>query len=169
VPCPGRGLWASFTRRARKDRTVTLGAVLKRLRSVQREQARSFAKPARAPALEAVEAELGLPLPSAWRAVLQIADGFEPDSEDESCRIVGTSELPSFHRETLAWVEHTEGRDETRLLYVGSWQAGDLLALELPPGGERRESCALLRVDHEDLAESRRWLGVAEFLDELLV
>jgi len=81
---------------------------------------------------------------------------------------VGTSELAAFHRETLAWVEHTEGRADPRLLYVGSWQAGDLLALEVPPGRKRRDSCVVLRVDHELLAEGRRWPGVAAFLDELL-
>ena len=159
--------WTRFLSRPRKERAVTFEAALKRLRAARRAKAGSFAKPARARALDAAEAELGRLLPAAWRAVLQVADGLEPVSEDESCRVVGTSEIVSFHRATLRWVEETEGSSEPRLLYVGHWEAGDLLALEVPRGA-RQESCAVLRIDHEVLAESRRWPGVAEFLDELL-
>ena len=158
--------WKRHVSRPLKERAVTLEAALKRLKATRRRQADSFEKPASPRALDAAETELGRPLPTAWRAVLQIADGFEPDS-DEPCRVVGTSELVSFHRETLEWVEHTEGHAESGLLYVGAWPAGDLLALEVPRG-KRLETCAVLRIDHEELAEARRWPGVAEYLDELL-
>jgi len=159
--------WKRFLSRPRKERAVTLDGSLKLLKALRRQQAEAFGKPARPEALDRVEAELGRPFPAAWRAVLAVTDGFEPDSDEESCRIVGSSELAPFHRETLEWVEHTEGRSHPELLYVGHWQAGDLLALLVPPG-EPLDSCPVLRVSHEELVEDRRWPGVAEFLDELL-
>ena len=160
--------WKRFLSRPRKERAVTLEASLRSLKVLRRRQPEALGRPARPKALDRVEAELGRPLPAAWRTVLQIADGFEPDSGDEPCRILSSSEMAAFHRETLEWVEYTEGRPQADVLYVGHWQAGDLLALVVP-ASERLDNCPVLRVSHEGLAEDRRWPGVAEFLDELLV
>jgi hypothetical protein len=159
--------WARFQARPRKERAVTLATALKRLKALRRARIEGFGKPARAEALAAVEKAWGRPLPAAWRAVLEVADGFEVSSKEETCRVVGASELVSFHRETLRAIEYTEARPVTHLTFVGDWPNGDLLALELPTG-ERPESCPVLRIDHETSAEGRRWPGVAEFLDEVL-
>lgn len=159
--------WARFVSRPRQERAVTLVAALALLKAARRQQAEGFGKPARPKALDAAEAELGRPLPAGWRAVLQLADGFENTSVEEPCRVMGTAEIASFHRETRHSVERTLGRPEPGLVFVGHWSAGDLLALEAPPG-PRREGCPVLRIDHEDLTEARRWNGVAELLDELL-
>jgi len=159
--------WERFLARPRKERAVTLEASLKRLKAARRERRDVFGKPARPAALDEVEAELGRALPAAWRELLQIADGGEPDSDDEPCRVVAIAELAGFHRETVAWVEHTEGRPEQERLYVGHWQAGDLLALLVPPGDCRGDS-PVVRVSHEELIEDRRWPSIAQFVDEWL-
>jgi hypothetical protein len=158
---------ARFQGRPRKERTVTLATALKRLGAARRAHTATFGKPAGAETLASAEAQLERPLPAAWRAVLGVSDGFEAAWEEEYCRVVGAAELVSFHPETLRGVEYTEGRPLSHLIFVGHWPDGDLLALEVPPGPVP-EGCAVLRVDHEDGAEARRWPGVAEFLDELL-
>jgi hypothetical protein len=159
--------WERFLARPRKERAVTLEASLKRLKAARRTRRDEFGKPARAAALDEAEAELGRALPAAWRELLQIADGGEPDSDDEPCRVVASAELAGFHRETVAWVEHTEGRPDRERLYVGHWQAGDLLALHVPPG-DRLGDSAVVRVSHEELIEDRRWPSIAQFIDEWL-
>jgi hypothetical protein len=160
-------LRARFASRPRRPRTATLASGLARLRGARRRFAAAFGRPARAAALDAVEAQLGRPLPEAWRAVLGVADGFELEADGERCRVAATGALVSCHRDSLRFLEETLDRPQPGLLFVGDWLAGDMLALEVGPG-ERRPGCAVLRIDHEELAERRRWPGVAPFLDELL-
>jgi hypothetical protein len=95
--------WTRFVARPRQERAVTPEAALARLKAARRGRAEGFGKPARPKALDAVEAELGRSLPGKWRAVLQVADGFEVDSEGEPCRVVGTAELVSLQAQLFLY------------------------------------------------------------------
>jgi hypothetical protein len=160
--------YAKFLARPRKERTATLEAVLKRLKAARRARPDRFGRPARGPALERAEQDLGRRLPVAWRRLLEIADGFEvPGGTDGPCTVAAAAELPGFHRESARALDGMGLAEDDDRLYVGSWINGDLLALAAPPGGPRGDG-PVVRVDHESATEARRWRSVAEALDELL-
>jgi hypothetical protein len=160
--------WTAFVAKPRTPRTATLKRSLTMLRNAKTNSPMRFGKRGSTRNLQRCHAALPESMPGAWEQVLTTADGFRVfGADDEEITINATADLPRFHEESVAHIVDIDLTSGGQRLYVGHWDIGDLLALDLTgrqPDGE----CPVVRISHETFEEERRWQTVAAFVEDVV-
>src|SRR5262249_31192459 len=96
------GAWARHCAHPKPPRAPSLARSLALLRSRQRREVKSFARPASARAIAEAGRALGAPLPAAWEKVLRICNGGRVEhsslASDRACLIIPGEKLAQAQR-----------------------------------------------------------------------
>ena len=155
--------WAKHLREVKEAEEATprdLEGELDRLRAwAEKAKSYAFESPASEEAIDAVEEEMGRLIPTAWRRVLEVADGFEW----LEFGVTSTSQLVEEQEHCNGWLQDKSEAVRRKYLHVASTGNGDWYSLVVS-GKNRVEDCAVVMWDHETQEICERWGSVAEML-----
>jgi len=158
--------YAEHLRNPKPARCIDLDAALTMLREAMRKMPYVFESGASVEELDSASAALPNGIPSAWRKVLQTANGFNL-SVGDNYDVIPTSDLPKEHNELQMSARAGRTSFPTCLLHITTGSCGDWHSLDLSRLDSQGD-CPVLQFDHETLQKQREWPVVGSFIEELV-
>jgi hypothetical protein len=163
--------WVEHVAYPKPPRAPDLARSLSLLRARKRRAPKNFATPATPRAIAEAAKTLGTTIPVPWQKVLRVSNG----GRIERCALATGHAALIIPAEKLAKSRQTEAdyygdigaKLPDSLLVVLATEIGDSVWLDTArpkPDGD----CRVVLMSHETGEEEREWLGIADFLEELL-
>ena len=161
-------LYKQFLKKDKPERKPDLKRSLKLLRQAVRSRPDDFTKRKTKKKLQTFLTQFPFKFPGNWQTVLTIAGGGIFGDGDLDCEVIPMEDVGQYHQESAKERARNDEDYSGGFIYFATNASGDYFAFQKSET-ENLQGSPVVLISHEDCSIERKWEGVADFLESILL